>query len=152
VPSIEVKALSWRAADALQPEVMTSDPQEGGEIARKAVRKTTKPAISEMTVSKRTDSSSPKILSVNSGGEAVEPGKLEYPNVTMNGSAADPPAAGTATIVVARGHCASGQHFPAVKLTMRGESHTLQDVDVVSCTAVDDKSDGCTLKYASVSG
>ena len=63
-----------------------------------------------------------------------------------------PPPAGTATITVARGHCASGQHFPSVKLTMRGQSFTLQDVDVVSCTPTGDNSDTCTLSYQAVAG
>jgi type VI protein secretion system component Hcp len=151
VPSIEVMALSWRAGDAVQPQVMTSDPQEGGEIASKAAAKKSRPTVSEMTVTKKTDVASPTLLRSTNGGSR-EPGKLEVPNMLAKGDGVSPPPAGTATITVARGHCASGQHFPAVKLTMRGQSYTLQDVQVVSCTPADDKTDTCTLSYRAVAG
>lgn len=150
-PSIEVTALSWRSAAAVQPQEMTSDPQEGGEIARKSVRKAPRPTISEMTVSKRTDVSSSTLLR-STNDSPKKPGKLEIPNMQANGGGDNPPPAGTATITVARGHCASGQHFPSVKLTMRGQSYTLQDVDVVSCTPSGDNVDTCTLSYGSVAG
>ena len=132
VPSIEVMALSWRAADAVQQR-LTSDPEEGGQIAQAKDRKRPSVSISELTVTKKTDVASPTLLESTTGGAA-------------------PPPRGTATITVARGHCASGQHFPAVRLTMRGQSHTFKDVDVVSCAPAGDNTDTCTLSYRDVAG
>lgn len=131
--------------------VYTSDPQEGGEIAARTVRKPSRPSVSELTVSKKTDVASPTLMRSSSGG-AAEPGKLEVPNMKTSAGPAEPTPSGTLTIVVARGSCASGQHLPEVKLTARERSYMLRDVDVTGCSDSGDTTDTCTLTYKSVAG
>lgn len=173
---IEVQSVSWAAA--------TSDPQEGGEVARSggghsmlgasdrkfrpgrptygnisfgsSAKAESKPSVSEIPVTKQMDVSSSKLSAAPSGGGAIEPGKLEIPNLRADVAASvavnDPPPAGTATITVARGTCTSGQHLPEVKLRLGTRSITLRDVDVSNCADVGADSQTCTLTYASLGG
>jgi hypothetical protein len=76
----------------------------------------------------------------------VEPGKLEVPNLQV----AEPAPSGSATLVVARGSVAKGQHIPMVKVTMRSRTYALQGVEVSDCTALADGTDSCSLSYQSL--
>jgi hypothetical protein len=136
--------------------IATSDPQEGGEVVKDVTEvapATTsarrggkaKVSIGEIAVVKQSDSSTSK-LAVRPLGVRT-PGRLEQPDV--KGWIAPPPS-GAVTIVVARGACASGKHFPAVMLTTRSRAYTLKDVEVLACTPTADGTDTCTLSYASL--
>jgi hypothetical protein len=157
--ALEALSVSWGAA--------TSDPQEGGEATAartyrpgrptygnisftgRADAAKDKPSVSEIPITKVKDVSSSKLSAAPSGGSS-EPGKLEYPNLAAAGMG-EPPPSGTATVTVARGTCTSGQHFPTVKLSMRGQTVQLNDVDVSGCTDSGDTST-CTLTYRSIGG
>ena len=134
VPIIQVRSIGWLAAGN-RLTLTTSDPQEGGEIVREASRPSRrkgKAAITEINISKKVDASSPKLVTDSDPGDA--------------------PASGTATITVARGACAKGQHLPEVKLVARTREYRLRDVEVTGCTAADGETDSCTLTYAGVGG
>ncbi len=119
--TLDVSNVSWAAANADSLTRLSSDPEEGGEIAAAK----TKVHVSEINVTKHTDVASPKL-------------------------ALDEPApSGTATVTVARGACASGKHFPAVKIVTRSASYTLNDVDATQCTDSGETTT-CTLTYQSV--
>jgi type VI protein secretion system component Hcp len=149
---IELLSWSWGASGAARPPMRaSSDPEEGGEIAARTVQKPARPSVSELTVSKKTDVASPTLLRSANGG-AAGPGKVEYPNVQASAGPSEPPPSGTLTIVVARGSCASGKHLPEVKLSSRGRTYTLHDVDVTACADSGQNTDTCTLSYGSVAG
>jgi len=133
--NIELKSWSWGKANSagVQPR-LSSDPEEGGEIAARTVRKSSKPTISEMTVTKKSDVASTTLSRSASAGPA------------------EPPPSGILTIVAAKGSCATGTHIPEVKLTARGRVYTLRDVDVVACADSGGNTDTCTLSYKSVAG
>ena len=131
-------------------KVYSSDPQEGGEVASKVVRKPSKPVVSEMTVSKRTDVASPMLRSAPAG--TAGPGTADVGDLQSATGPSEPSPSGTLTIVAARGSCASGKHIPEVKLSARGRTFTLHDVDVTACSDSGDNTDTCTLSYRSVAG
>ena len=133
--NIELKSWSWGKANSagVQPR-LSSDPEEGGEIAAKTVRQSSKPVISEMTVTKKSDVASTTLSRSASGGPT------------------EPPASGILTIVAAKGSCATGTHIPEVKLTTRARAYTLRDVDVIACADSGENTDTCTLSYKSVAG
>jgi type VI protein secretion system component Hcp len=150
---IQVKSFAWGDSAGKPLKLATSDPQEGGEVvARDAPRKKVRSSVSvnEIPVTKQMDSSSPKVLSATPSGNAHEEETIEFPRVMA--AAPAPAPSGTVTILVARNACASGTHLPDVKLSARGRTYTLSDVDVLSCTAAGADSDSCTLRYSSVSG
>lgn len=95
----------------------SSDPEEGGEVARRA-------SVSEIAVMKRMDKASAAL--------------------------AAPLPSGGATLVVARGALAKGQHIPVVVITMRSQTYELQNVEVTDCTAFADGTDSCSLNYQSL--
>lgn len=144
-----IELLSWSFGGS--PARLSSDPEEGGEIAARTVRKPSHPSVSELTVSKKTDTASPTLLRSSDGGTAT-PGHAGGAAVQTPVAASDPPPSGTLTIVTARGSCATGQHIPEVKLTARGRTYTLHDVDVTGCADSGDNTDTCTLSYGSVAG
>ena len=119
--TLDVSNVSWAAADVDSLTRLSSDPEEGGQIA--AAR--TKVHVSEINVTKRTDVASPKL------------------------ALAEPAPSGTARVTVARGACATGKHFPAVKIVMRSGSYTLHDVDASDCSDSGDTTT-CTLTYQSI--
>jgi hypothetical protein len=146
---IKLLSWSWGKTNAVAPSRLSSDPEEGGQIAARTVRKPSRPTVSELTVSKKTDVASTTLMRSANGG-ADEPGKLEYPNVQASAGLAEPPPSGTLTIVVARGSCAAGAHIPEIKLSSKGRSYMLRDVDVIACGDSGDNTDTCTLSYQGV--
>lgn len=119
--TLDVSNVSWAAANADSLTRLSSDPEEGGEIAAAK----TKVHVGEINVTKHTDVASSKL------------------------ALAEPAPSGTATVTVARGACASGKHFPAVKIVTRSASYTLNDVDASDCSDSGDMTT-CTLTYRSV--
>jgi hypothetical protein len=159
--AIEVQSFSWGALAERADAGDTSDPQEGGQVAR------TKPKISEIPVVKLQDKSSATLSRSAPGHREKVPALTFEHEVTSPRDAAsglptgkrmhkpllalaDPLPTGTVTIVVARGACVKGQHIPEVKLTTRKASYDLKDIDVLDCAAVGADQDKCTLTYASL--
>jgi type VI protein secretion system component Hcp len=175
--TIETLSLSWGRAG--QPSVASSDPQEGGEVAAARPVTSADPMAGgqlksadpeeggEVTAAAKVGSSRPIAGSAElsnhlsnhldaqaPGGATVAKVKVSDLNVTKHidvssAKLAEPAPAGTATVTVARGACATGQHIPEVKLTMRGKVYDLHDVDVSACTESGETST-CTLSYASI--
>ena len=119
--TLDASSVSWASRAAEAANRLSSDPEEGGEVTAAK----TKVHVGEIKITKPVDTASPKL--------------------------AAPAPSGTATVTVARGACATGKHFPAVKIVTRSGSYTLHDVDAVRCT---DSADGttCELEYASLGG
>ena len=61
----------------------------------------------------------------------------------------EPLPSGTLTVSITRGSTEKGQHISEVKLTARGRTYRLRDVDVIACAATDDRHDACLLTYSS---
>jgi len=112
---------------------VTSDPEEGGQVARAA----SKPSVSEISITKGTDVSSPKMMS-------AEPGKLEYPNAT-GGVAAKT----NATFTTLAGKCVKGTHIKEAIITTRSASYTLHDAVVTDVTPAGDGMEMVSVSFAS---
>ena len=133
----------------------TSDPQEGGQVAR------TKPKLSEIPIVKVTDKSTPVMTSdPQEGGEIAgklpglhKPSDVTLKRGTMGSETTARDAAGglatgkrvhkpmtmtrgSVTVTMPEGVCVAGAHYPAVTLTSGDEAFAMQDVTVASCTPV----------------
>lgn len=123
---IEVLAWGWGAMDT--PPAGSADPQEGGEVVKHGAARA---SVSEMTPTKKSDKSSPVLLS---DPAYREPGKLEVPNLGMAQAQAEtPPPSGTVTLLVPAGTCVQGAHYSTVTLRSEGKAYELHDVTVVEC-------------------
>src|SRR5206468_5552452 len=80
---------------------------------------------------------------------AREPGKLEYPNVQVAGTA-EPAARAAATFVTLAGKCVKGKHLDKVTIATRSRSYTLHDATVTSVTPAGDGLEEVSLTYASI--
>ena len=123
-------SVSWGAMGAVRTNGVASDPEQGGQIAKAA----SKPKVSDISITKGADVSSPKMMSA------------------APASSGEPLPAGTATVTVARGTCTSGQHLPEATIHVGARSYTLEGVDVGSCTDAGGGNQTCTLTYASIGG
>lgn len=103
--TLDVREVTWTAAVLQAANRLSSDPEEGGQVARGM------------------DVAGPKL--------------------------AAPADSGTATVTVARGACATGKHFPVVKIVARSGSYTLHDVDAGRCTDSGNTTT-CVLTYRSL--
>ena len=128
---LEASDISWGPRAVGVANRLSSDPEEGGEVTA-AKKRATKPTIGDIAVTKTTDVSSSKLMLAPEGGPET------------------PPRSGSATVTVARGSCASGQHIKEATITVRGRTYQLHEVDVGGCTANSDGTDTCRLNYASI--
>jgi len=160
--TIEVESFSWGAGGPTT--VNTSDPQEGGQIAR------TKPKISEIPIVKLKDKSSSNlatsdpqeggevagrkaggtqqdypIISRGEGVKSVIPfeNSVSSPRDVASGQASGKRqhkpltmTRGSLDVTMPDGVCVAGAHYPAVTLRSGDTAYEMSDVTVASCTPV----------------
>jgi hypothetical protein len=113
--------------------VWSADPMEGGQVSARTYHPG-KPTYGNVTFDSAARTTT------------REPGKIEVPNMV-----AEPLARGTATFKTLAGLCATGKHFPKVKITTRtGGSYTLHDAIVTNVTPAGDGMDEVSLTYGGI--
>jgi hypothetical protein len=130
---IEIESFSWGAAADQPPDVATSDPQEGGQVAvagRKAGGTQTETLERATSRGERVKSVIPQqsITTPRDSASGLATGKRQHMPIRVR--------QGSVELTMPEGVCVAGAHYPAVTLRSGDQAYEMRDVTVASCTPV----------------